>query len=100
MSGLSAGSDALTHVPPKDDPHRKPLDFSLIRRLWRYTAPHKRMVRWLTATVVVRCVQMPLMAWMIGSVIDGQTLNSSETSKDPPQTPLGAPLGGVFDVRV
>jgi len=64
-------AEALTHVPPKDETDRQPLNLDLVRRVWTYTYPHKRTVSWLLLVVVIRSIQMPLMAWMVGRIIDG-----------------------------
>jgi ABC-type multidrug transport system fused ATPase/permease subunit len=66
----SSVTDALTYVPPKEI-ELKPLNYALIQRLWTFTRPHKRLVRWLIFVVMIRSVQMPLMAWMIGRIIGG-----------------------------
>src|SRR5437588_13057354 len=53
------------------EPDRRPLDFGLIRRLLTYTRPYAARRNWLLLTVVVRAVQLPCVAWVIGAVING-----------------------------
>ena len=47
------------------------LDFGLIRRLMGYTRPYRRQRNWLLAIVILRSIQLPLLAWAIGAAIDG-----------------------------
>ena len=53
------------------EPAQRPLDLALIRRLFSYTRPHRRLLFWLLAAVLVRAVQLPVGAWMIGRIIQG-----------------------------
>jgi ATP-binding cassette subfamily B protein len=53
------------------DRKQRPLDLSLIRRLFTYTRPHRVIRNWLTLLVIVRAIQLPLLAWSIGTVING-----------------------------
>lgn len=50
---------------------RRPLDFDLIRRLFGFTTPYRRIRTGLFALVLVRSVQLPLLAWAIGAVLSG-----------------------------
>lgn len=56
----------------------RPLDFALIRRLMGFTAPYRRLRVQLVVLVVVRSVQLPLLAWatakLLGRFHAGQTL--------------------------
>jgi ATP-binding cassette subfamily B protein len=63
----------LTQVRPEDyvEAHQRPLEFGLIVRLFGYTKPHARKRNWLLALVILRSIQLPLLAWMIGAVING-----------------------------
>ena len=49
----------------------RPLDLGLIRRLYEYTRPYARKRNWLVVLVVVRSIQIPLLTWIIASVIKG-----------------------------
>ncbi|MEZ6118540.1 MAG: ABC transporter ATP-binding protein [Pirellulaceae bacterium] len=56
---------------PDREPDKRPLDFAIIRRLIGYMQPHATKRNWLIACVLLRCVQLPLVAWSIGAVING-----------------------------
>jgi len=49
----------------------RPLDFNLIKRLFVFTKPFKRIRTRLFVLVVVRSIQLPLLAWAIGAVLNG-----------------------------
>src|SRR5579863_8060359 len=53
------------------EPDARPLDFGLIRRLLTYTKPYARKRNWLLVSVVIRAIQLPCVAWVIGAVING-----------------------------
>ena len=53
------------------EPAQRPLDLGLIRRLFSYTRPYRHRLAWLLAAVLIRAVQLPLGAWMIGRIIQG-----------------------------
>ena len=55
----------------EDERGQRPLDLQLIRRLWHYAAPHARKRNVLLAVVVLRSVQVPTVAWILASVING-----------------------------
>ncbi len=61
----------------------RPLDFGLIRRLLAYTKPYTAKRNWLLVTVVLRAIQLPCVAWVIGAVINGPIAHD-------------APFGGVL----
>jgi ATP-binding cassette subfamily B protein len=50
---------------------RRPLDFSLIRRLFQFTGAYRRERAILVTLVLVRTVQLPLTAWAVGAVLSG-----------------------------
>lgn len=50
---------------------KRPLDLSLIRRLFTYTGPYAAKRNWLLVCVVLRAFQLPAIAWTIGAVING-----------------------------
>lgn len=64
---------SLTNVrrDPEKEARERPLDFGLIRRLFCYTSPYARKRNWLLLTVLLRAIQLPLVAWTIGAVING-----------------------------
>ncbi len=53
------------------EPAQHPLDLALIRRLFSYTRLHRRTLGWLLAAVLLRAVQLPAGAWMIGRIVQG-----------------------------
>lgn len=64
--------DLLTVSGPRErDRSQRPLDMNLIRRLFTYTRPHRTIRNWLTLLVIMRAIQLPLLAWTIGQVING-----------------------------
>lgn len=67
------GSVTLTHVRPDKDreAQTRPLDFGLIRRLLSYMRPYAAKRNWLTLFVILRAIQLPCIAWVIGAVING-----------------------------
>lgn len=50
---------------------RRPLEWRLISRLWTYTFPYATKRNWLFLCVVLRAIQLPMIAWSIGAVING-----------------------------
>ncbi|MSR57836.1 MAG: ABC transporter ATP-binding protein, partial [Planctomycetaceae bacterium] len=61
----------LTRHDAEREADARPLDFGLIRRLLTYTRPYASKRNWLLLTVVLRAIQLPCLAWMIGAVING-----------------------------
>lgn len=72
---LDAAPRKLVISAIKRDPDReaekRPLDFALIRRLLGYMSPYAVKRNWLITMVVIRAIQLPAVAWMIGAVING-----------------------------
>ncbi len=62
-------------VAPSDDERDVELHpmqfFRLLARVFRYTRPHARKRNCLFALVFLRSVQLPLLAWSIGAIING-----------------------------
>lgn len=54
-----------------DEPQFKPLEWSLIRRLFSYARPVRAKLNVLIALTLIRSVQLPALAWMIGLIISG-----------------------------
>ena len=65
------GTRLTTVVREQAEARKAPLNWSVIRRLWRFTTPHRRMRNGLIVLVVVRGFQLPLLAWLIAAVING-----------------------------
>src|SRR5207249_567361 len=61
----------IRHEADEDEIYQRPLEFRLIWRLFGYTKPYERKRNWLFALVVLRSIQLPTLAWMIGEVING-----------------------------
>src|SRR4051794_14661481 len=53
----------------------RPLDFDLIRWLYGYTRPHAAKRNTLLALVTVRSIQLPLLAWATGEIVNGPIAN-------------------------
>ncbi len=64
---------AITLVRREDDEEQRhaPLQWKLIRRLWTYTRPHARLRNTLLLCVVLRGIQLPMLAWALAAVING-----------------------------
>src|SRR5215831_15799301 len=70
-------------APRKEDerePDKRPLDLRLITRLIAYMRPYAVKRNWLFFMVLLRSIQLPLVAWSIGAVIDGPIANHAPLS--------------------
>ena len=54
-----------------DERAQAPLSFALIRRLLRFTGPYRRTMIGLFITVALRGIQLPVLAWGVGAIING-----------------------------
>jgi ATP-binding cassette subfamily B protein len=65
--------EAITFFHPLEDREadHAPLSLSLIRRIFTYTRPHAAQRDWLFALTILRGLQLPALAWMIGATING-----------------------------
>jgi ATP-binding cassette subfamily B protein len=54
-----------------DEEVQKPLEWSLIRRLFTYAAPAKKKVTALSVLTVIRAAQLPAFAWLTALIING-----------------------------
>jgi ATP-binding cassette subfamily B protein len=62
----------ITHVQrERRDKELRPLSMGLIRRLIEFTAPYRFKRNMLFLLVIVRSIQLPVMAWAIGAVLGG-----------------------------
>jgi len=50
---------------------QRPLDWGIIRRLYGITRPYARLRNTLSAIVVVRAIQLPILTWAIARVLSG-----------------------------
>jgi ATP-binding cassette subfamily B protein len=70
---VSEDREAITYFHPMEDREtdQVPLQWSLVRRIFRYTRPYAWQRNWLFVLTVARGLQLPALAWMIGRTIDG-----------------------------
>lgn len=62
----------LTHVQhEKGEGEEKPLSMRLIRRLLEFTRPYRGKRNLLLLIVIIRSIQLPALAWVIGAVLGG-----------------------------
>ena len=59
------------HQEVNDEAQERPLDFGLIRRLFRYTRPYAAKRNCLLLLVLLRSLQLPVLSWLIGAVVKG-----------------------------
>ncbi len=55
----------------EEEREQAPLSFRLIRRLFGFTRPYRRKMTGLILTVIARAMQLPLLAWGAGAIING-----------------------------
>jgi ATP-binding cassette subfamily B protein len=81
----------ITHIrrEPNDEDEisQRPLQLALIWRMFRYTKPHARRRNWLFALVILRSIQLPMLAWALGAVINGPI------SRHDPRGIIGGAIG-------
>jgi len=65
--------DAITYYNPHEEREadKAPLQWPLIRRIFRYTRPYAAKRNWLFALTFTRGLQLPALAWLIGRTING-----------------------------
>ena len=61
----------LQSVRRENEPRQRPLSLTLVRRMFTYLRPYKSTRNWLLVMVVLRAIQLPLLAWIVGSAIRG-----------------------------
>ncbi len=68
---------SITHYQREasEDIQQKPLEFRLIQRLLGYTRPYRLKRNILFALVIIRSIQIPILAWLLGAVIKGPITN-------------------------
>jgi len=75
MSRATTRRGPLTVVTPardeEDEEQLKPLEWGLIRRLFKYTAPVKRKLTALVVLSVIRSAQLPALGWLVSLIITG-----------------------------
>ena len=58
-------------APGKSGVERRALDGQIVRRLMSYTDPYSATRNWLVLLVIIRAIQLPLIAWAIARIISG-----------------------------
>jgi ATP-binding cassette, subfamily B, bacterial len=73
LRALDAAREAITYYRPMEEREadRAPLSGALIRRMFTYTRRYARRRNWLFALTLMRGLQLPALAWMIGQTING-----------------------------
>lgn len=71
--GDASAREAITFYNPHEEREadRAPLQWPLIRRIFRYTNPYAAKRNWLFILTFTRGVQLPALAWLIGFTING-----------------------------
>lgn len=71
-AALSERASAPRKKPERpSEAAQRPLDFSIIRRLFACTKPYGRLRNSLLFLVVLRSIQLPVLVWLLGWVISG-----------------------------
>jgi len=74
----NTGLTVVQKLSEEENHHaQKPLDFGIIRRLFRYTRAYALTRNTLLVLVLLRSAQLPVMTWMIGAIIDGPITGSN-----------------------
>ena len=68
----------LQSVDELEDLKQAPLSFRLIRRLLSFASPYRKKMFWLITTVILRGMQLPILAWAIGAIINGPVAHGNE----------------------
>jgi ATP-binding cassette subfamily B protein len=55
----------------EDGPSTRPIDFRTFARLFRYVRPYAAKRNWLLFLVIVRSMQVPCLAWVLGLILNG-----------------------------
>lgn len=73
MTPAARPSLAITRLQRESDSEalQRPLDIGLLRRLLTYLRPYAATRNWLTVLVILRAIQLPLLGWATGAVING-----------------------------
>jgi ATP-binding cassette subfamily B protein len=77
MSRMGTGTSSMMRGPTgglrhdNRDARHRPLQFGLIKRLFRFTQPYAATRNSLIAVVLIRALQVPALGWMVGAIIQG-----------------------------
>ena len=75
---MTAATNKLTYVKPDDrEAQQRPLNLDLIRRLFVFTRPYAVKRNALLGLVVLRSIQLPLLAWVLALVLHGPVLDKN-----------------------
>jgi ABC-type multidrug transport system fused ATPase/permease subunit len=71
--GDHSAREAITFYNPHEEREadKAPLQWPLIRRIFRYTRPYAAKRNWLFVLTFTRGLQLPALAWLIGRTING-----------------------------
>lgn len=71
--GDPSAREAITFYNPHEEREadKAPLQWPLIRRIFRYTRPYAAKRNWLFVLTFTRGLQLPALAWLIGRTING-----------------------------
>ncbi len=71
--GDLSAREAITYYNPMEEREadKAPLQWKLIRRIFRYTKPYAAKRNWLFVLTFTRGLQLPALAWLIGRTING-----------------------------
>ena len=77
-AALDRSREAITWFRDMEerDQDKAPLTASLIKRILTYTRPYSARRNWLFVLTFVRGLQLPALAWMIGTTINGPIASS------------------------
>ncbi len=70
FGGSSMGSVSTKGLDSGERPSSGTLDLALLKRLFTFTRPYAASRNLLFALVVIRSMQLPILAWMVGAIID------------------------------
>ncbi len=84
--------DTLSHIRrekgEEEERSQAPLSFRVIRRLFRFAQPHRPLLMGTLAMVILRALQMPVLAWAVGAI--GWVSSSSTRKRPQPRVRSGA----------
>ncbi len=71
--GDHSARESITFYNPMEEREadKAPLQWNLIRRIFRYTKPYAAKRNWLFILTFTRGLQLPALAWLIGGTING-----------------------------
>ena len=75
--GDPSAREAITFYNPLEEREsdKAPLQWALIRRIFRYTRPYAAKRNWLFILTFLRGLQLPALAWLIGRTLNGPISN-------------------------